>query len=101
MQEKGKLVDQEPKEDVEEIHMDAEEIDMGAEDIDVEGSNPISKLPEYIPPRRGKLKVPKDIDESKDTLHTPLLQDKIIFEGPHLGHVPHLKLEDWDLAYTE
>ena len=70
---------------------------MGVEDVDVEGFDLISKILEYIPPHRGKTKVPNDIDESKVTLHTPLLLDKIAFEGPCLGHVPHLKLEDWDL----
>jgi len=65
--------------------MDEEDIDMGAEDVDVEGSDPISKLPKYIPLRRGKTKVPKDIDESKVTLHIPLLLEKIIFEAPCLG----------------
>jgi len=48
------------------------------------------------------MKVPKDIHESKVTLHTPLLPDQIIFNEPHLGqHVPLLKLEDWDLADME
>jgi len=39
--------------------MGGEDIDMGANDIDTEGSDPISKLPEYIPPCQGKEKVPK------------------------------------------
>lgn len=38
MQEKLKVVDMEPEEDVEEIHMGEEDIDMGAEDVDIEGS---------------------------------------------------------------
>lgn len=45
--------------------------------------------------------MPKDIDESKVTLHTPLLPEKIVFEGLRLGRLPLLKLEDWDLADTE
>ena len=52
--------------------MDEEDIDMGVDDVDVDGSDPISKLPEYIPPCKGKTKVPKEIYESKVTLHTPL-----------------------------
>jgi len=68
--------------------------------IEIKGSDPISKLPEYIPLCRGKTKVPEDIDESKVTLHTTLLPDQIIFEGPRLWCVPVLKLEDWDLADT-
>lgn len=51
-------------------------------------------MPEYVPLRRGKTKVPKDIDESKVTVHTPLLPYQIMFEGPHLGRVPLVKLED-------
>lgn len=73
----------------------------GVEDIDIEGFDPTSKLPEYIPPRRGKAKVPKNIDERKVTLHTSLLPNKIAFEGTHLAYVPHLKLEDFDLADME
>lgn len=38
IQEKGKLIDLEPKEDVKEIPMDEEDIDMGVDDVDVEGS---------------------------------------------------------------
>lgn len=81
--------------------MDDEDSVMEMEDVELEGSNPISKLPEYIFPCRGKTKVSKDIDESKVTLHTPLLLEQIVFEGPCLGHVPLLKLEDWDLVDTE
>ena len=75
--------------------MGANDIDMeGAGDVDLEGSNHISKLPKYIPLLRGKTKVPKDIDECKVTLHTPLLSDQIVFEVPCLGRIPLLKLED-------
>ena len=41
--------------------------------------------------------VPKDIDERKTPLQTPMLLDEIVFEGPCLAWVPLLKLEDWDL----
>lgn len=96
--EKGKAIDVEPEVEVEELHVDTNDIDMdGVENVDVEGSDPISKLPEYIHSHRGKMKVLKDIDESKVTLHTPLLPDQIVFEGPRLGHIPLLKLEDLDL----
>lgn len=50
---------------------------------------------------RGKTKVPKDINESKVTLHIPLMPDEIVFEGRNLGWVLLLKLEDQDLADTE
>lgn len=60
--------------------------------------HPPTKLPTYIPPRKGKAKVPKDLDKSKSSLQTPLLLDNIIFWGTHLGRVPSLKVEYWDLA---
>jgi len=81
--------------------MGGEDIDMGVEDVNTEGSNPISKLHEYIPPHRGNAKVPKDTDESKVMIHTPLLLNKITFKGPRLAYIPHIKLEGWDLAYTK
>lgn len=77
-QEKGKVVN---------LEFD-EGVDEGAEDIDIEGVDPISKLPEYIPLSGGKVNV-------------LLLPDQITFEGSHLVRVPHLKLEDWDLVDTE
>lgn len=57
---------------------------------------PPIKLCTYIPPCKGKEKVPKDLDESKSSLQTLLPLDDIIFEGMHLGQVPSLKFEDWD-----
>lgn len=42
--------------------------------------------------------MPKDIDESKTPLQTPLLSDDIVFDRPRLAQVPLLKLEDWDLV---
>jgi hypothetical protein len=45
--------------------------------------------------------VPKDPDEGKFLLNTPLLPENITFEGPRLARIPHLKLEDWDLGDTE
>ena len=71
---------------------------MGEEDVEMkfetQGVDPITGLPKYFPPCKGKTKVPKDIDESKIYLQTPLLLDVIVFEGPHLGRVPVLKFED-------
>jgi len=53
--------------------MGMEDANMGVEDIEFEGVDPISKLPKYLPPRQGKVKVPKDLDERKISLHTLLL----------------------------
>lgn len=74
--------------------MDDEDVGMEIEDVKIVGSDPITKLLEYIPPHKGKIKVPKDIDESKVTLHTPLLPDQFVFEGLRLVRVPLFKLED-------
>lgn len=95
MEDKGKVVT--IKTDEEE--MDLEEL-MVAENVE-EGMGkeakpvPLStKLPAYIPLQKGKAKVPKDIDETKSSLQTPLLPDNIILEGTHLGQVLGLKFED-------
>lgn len=45
-QEKAKMVDLELEEEVEEISMDDEDITMETKDVEIEGSDPISKLPE-------------------------------------------------------
>lgn len=101
-QENGKTINLEmEEEEIYDIPMDDEDLGVEVEDIEVECSAPITKLPEYVPPGKGKTKVSKDIDESKVTLHIPLLLDEISFEGPYLGQVPLLKLEYWDLADTE
>ena len=81
--------------------MDDEDLGVEVEEVEVKGFDPITKLLRYIPLRKGKTKVPKDIDESKVALDTPLLLDEIVFERPHLGRVPLLNLEDWDLADHE
>ena len=63
--------------------------------------DPITRLPKYVPSCKPKSKVPKDIDEIKNPLQTPLLPNEITFDGPRLAQVPMLELEDWDLADHE
>lgn len=66
-----------------------------------EGIQPVhvvAKQPKYVLPRRGKAKVPKDLDAIRNTLKTPLLPNGILFEGSILGCMPMMKFEDWDLA---
>lgn len=102
MEEKGKAVNletNEEEEDLEDIIIE-EDKDEGIEE-ETEGATPLTRLPTYVPPRKGKAKVPKDLDESKSPLQTPLLPDDIILKGAHLGRVPSLKFEDWDLADHE
>lgn len=45
--------------------------------------------------------MPKDLDENKSSLQTPLLSDDITFKGTHLSWVPNLMFEYWDLANHE
>jgi len=58
-------------------------------------------LPEYVPLRKPKSKVPKDIDESKTPIQTPLPPDEITFDAPRLARVLIFKLEDWDMVDHE
>jgi len=74
--------------------MDDEDLGINVEEVEVQGVDSITRLPEYIPLHKGKTKVPKEIDESKVPLQTPLLSDEIFFEGLRLGWAPLLKLED-------
>jgi len=55
----------------------------------------------HVPPRKGKVRVPKDLDERKSSLQTLLLPNDIIFDGVHLGKVLVLKFEDLDLMNHE
>jgi len=46
---------------------------------EIEPAHPPTKLPTYIPPQKGKAKVPKDLDEHKSSLQASLLLEEIIF----------------------
>jgi len=54
------------------------EEDEGME-VNTQPTNSVTKLPTYVPPRKGKAKVPKDLDETKSSLQTLLLPDGIMF----------------------
>jgi len=60
-----------------------------------------TKLPVYVPPRKGKTKVTKNLDKTKSSLQILLLLNDIVFEGTHLGHVLNMKFEDKDLADSD
>ena len=68
---------------------------------DIQPVRTVAKLPKYVPPQKGKAKVPKDLDVVKSSLQTPLLPDGIVLEGMHLGCVLTMKFECWDLADRE
>jgi len=101
-QEKGKAINLEPEEeDIQDILIDNEDLGAKVEEVEAQGADPITQLSKYVPPCKPKSKVPKDIDESKTPLQTPLLLDEIAFDGSCLARVLVLKLENWDLVYHE
>jgi len=63
--------------------------------------DPISKLPDYIPLHKGKVKFTKDLDSVKFLINTPLLPKSITLEGLRLARIPHLKMEVLGLANHE
>lgn len=94
------------------IEIDEEEKDLQAlvvateeeeEDVQeyVQQSHSAVKFPAYVPLQKGKSKLPKDLDATNSSLETPLLPGGIVIEGLHLGRVPTMKFEDWDLAGSE
>jgi len=46
---------------------------------ETQATHTLIKFPAYVPLQKGKAKVPKDLDETKSSLQTPLLPDSIIF----------------------
>lgn len=102
MEEKGKAVTIEiddEEEDLQALNAKVEEAQDMEEDIQPVCS--ATKLLEYVPPRKGKTKIPKDLDATKSVLQTLLLPNGIVFEGSHLGYVPIMKFEYWDLKDNE
>jgi len=63
---------------------------------DIQPIRSTTKLLAYVPPWKGKAKVPKDLDETKSSLQTG-----IVFAGMHLGHMPTVKFEDWYITDRE
>jgi len=94
IQEKGKAINLEPKEEeMEDIPLDEEEVGIDVEEVEAQGVDPITQFLEYVPPCKGNTKAPKDIKERKVPLQTPLLSNENVSEGPRLGQIPPLKLE--------
>jgi len=67
MEGKGKVINLEADEDegFEEILVEEEDVEM---EVETQGVDPHTRLPAYVPPQKGKAKLPKDIDESKSSL---------------------------------
>lgn len=68
---------------------------------DIQLVHAATKLPEYVLPRKGKAKIPKDLDATKSALQISFLPDRIVFEGSRLSHISIMKFEDWDLVDSE
>lgn len=92
MEEKRKEVNLETndeEEDLEDLIIEEGE-DEGMEE-ETKAVHPPKNLLAYVPPWKGKGKVPKDFYERKRSLQTLLLLDNINFEGTRLGQVLNLK----------
>ena len=48
-------------------------------EVESQGEDPLTRLPTYVPQRKGKANMPEDIDQSKSSLQNLLLPDDIIF----------------------
>ena len=102
MEEKGKVVTIEINDEEEDLQALVDEIEADEEmEEDIQPVHAVAKFLEYIPSRKEKAKVPKDLDSAKSALQTPLLPDGIVFEGTHLGCMQPVKFEYWDLADHE
>jgi len=53
-----------------------------------------------VSPRKGKVKVPANLDEVDTILFTPSLPKAVPKEGSMVNHISTMKFEDWDLADT-
>ena len=69
MEDKGKTVNLETDDEEEDLQAFIEEIELDEEmEEDIQPVRAAVKLPKYVPPRRGKEKVPKDLDDVKNAL---------------------------------
>ena len=95
MEEKGKVVTIESDEEEEGPLTYVEEIDP-----DGEGKENIQlvRRPKYVPPSKGKAKVPKNLDDVGNILISPSLPKWFPLEGMVIGRISMMKFEDWDLA---
>lgn len=92
MEDKGKTVNLEIDDEEEDLQTFVEEIEVDEEmEDDIQPVRTKAKLPKYVPPRKGRMKVPKDLDVVKSALQTLFLPDEILFEGSVLGRVPTMK----------
>lgn len=80
------------------LDLDEEEFHRDIKEMNVKEGEPITQILKYIPSCKSTTKVPKDPNNTKFMISTPLLPEKVVFDGAMLGRIPSLKLEDWDLG---
>lgn len=56
--------------------------------------------PKYMPPSKGKAKVPTNLDEVDNKLIISSLPKGVPIESSMVGYILAMKFEDWDLADT-
>lgn len=78
--------------------LDEQGMNMGNEDISIEGTEPISRLLPYIPPRKPTTKVTKNPNSLKFKVFTPLLMEEVPIEGDLMAWLAFLKMENLDLG---
>jgi len=94
MEEKGKAVTIESDKEEEGPLTYVEEIDPDEENIQAVGR------PKYVPPSKGKAKVPTNMDDVDNILITLSLPKGVPLEGMVTGCILMMKFEDWDLVDT-
>ena len=102
MEDEGKIVNLETDDEEEDLQAFIKEIEVDEEmEEDIQSVCAAAKLPKYVPPWKGRVKVRKDLDVVKGALQTLFLLDGILFEGSVLGRMPMMKFEYWDLTDSE
>lgn len=98
MEEKGKAVTIESDEEEEGSLIYVEEME-----LDEEGATNIQPVrqPKYVPPSKGKAKVPTNMDDVDNILITMSLPKEVPFEGTMTSRISTMKFEYWDLADTD
>jgi len=82
MEDKGKTVNLETDDEEDDLQAFVEKIEVDKEmEEDIQPVCIAAKLFKYVPLRKGRVKVPKDLDVVKSALQTLLLPGGILFEG--------------------
>ena len=95
MDEKGKMVRIDSDEEAKESPTYVEELNPEGDPI-----QPVRR-PKYMPPRKGNVKVPANLDEVDTLIVTPSLPKAMPVENSVVGCVSTMKFEDWDHANHE